>query len=136
MAEISLDDPQPTFILKPCATAKARYLDPKGKPVKKGLMFGVNMVATPGESKYSRDPTKRHLLLADEDNSVNFDQAGPRPLAGTDANGVEHYQYLVPGATYRLHNINASGKWVVEKEFIAKSGELHDLGDVTVDLEK
>ncbi|MBS0203444.1 MAG: hypothetical protein JSS49_11130 [Planctomycetes bacterium] len=131
-AMVSLDDPQPTIVLQPCAAANARYLLPSGKPVKQGTMFGLTMLVTPGKPKYTIDPVQKEALEADEDFSTNFD--GSRNQRGTDQNGVEHYQLLIPGATYRFLNLNG-GKVQVAKEFIAKAGEIHELGEITVNLE-
>ena len=135
-AEISLDDPNPTIVLKPCASAKVRYIDPQGKPIQKGLSFGLNMVVTPGESRYTVDTERRGVFNSDEDFSVNFARTGSPDEEKTDANGMVKYDLLVPGTTYRLNNRNSQGKWIVEHEFVARSGEVHDLGDVVVDLKQ
>jgi len=129
VAEVSVDEAQPTVVLKPCATAKARFVDAAKKPVKKGLSFGLNMVVTPGVTRYSLDPSKRNELRADEDFSSNFDQV--RGFSGTDANGVEIFRYLVPGVTYRISN---PGQDRPDIEFVAESGKTHDLGDIIVNL--
>ena len=134
MMEVSLDDPNPTVVLVPCSSAKARYLTPDGLPVRQGLLFGIEMVATPGESKYSIEAAQQGLLTADEDFSVNFARDKSGINEKTNDQGIVEYRLLVPGATYRLHNRNAEDKWIVQKEFIAKSGEIHDLGDITVDV--
>ena len=133
-AMISLEDPNPVITLRPCASAKARYLTLSGQPVKQGLMFGLNMLVTEGKPKYTLDPAQRELLEADEDISSNFDRAKSRNHAGTNENGIEHYQLLIPGTTYRFLNLNG-GKVTVEKGFIAKAGEIHELGDISVNLE-
>lgn len=133
VAEISLDSPQPTITLKPCASAKARYVDPKGKPIKKGMMFGVSMVVTPGRSRFNQNPKTLDQLEADADFAANFDRSGPGADQGTDANGVEKYSRLIPGATYR-YVISYGKDGLVEKEFVAESGKEHDLGQIVVEL--
>jgi hypothetical protein len=133
VAEITLDNPQPTIVLKPCGSAKARYVDSKGKPVKKGTMLGVSMVITPGKSRFARDPATMDQLTADADFAANFEQSGPSADPGTDANGVEKYSRLIPGVTYR-RAISYGKDGVVEKEFVAESGKELDLGEVVLDL--
>src|SRR5262249_8497738 len=100
MAEVSLDDPNPTIVLKPCASAKARHIYASGKPVKKGSMFGLQMVVTPGLSRYKPKMLSREIYFADEDFSENFARNSSED-SRADENGVVINRLLVPGATYR-----------------------------------
>ena len=72
-----LDDPQPTITLKPCATAKVRFLLADAKPVKPKTMYGFDMVVTPGICKHM---LKSDELTADEDfvaiDRVNYGHNG------------------------------------------------------------
>lgn len=98
-------------------------------------MFGMLMVVTPGLPKYSTKSITSNELIADEDFTTNFHQAGRSSDPGTDAYGIENYQFLIPGAVYRCYE-RADEKGQIYKSFVAKSGQTHDLGDAVVDLNK
>jgi protocatechuate 3,4-dioxygenase beta subunit len=132
-ATISTNSPDPTIVLKPCGAAKARFVDHEGNPVRSGLMLGLNIVMTPGPPM-SVDAYNRGEVLADEDLEVNIDQTNfvSRPM--TDANGEITFSKLIPGATYRFINRDDPMGGRVTIEFVAKSGETFDMGELVVDL--
>jgi hypothetical protein len=134
-AVLSLDDPSPTIELKPCGTAKARFVDPNGKPVGAGFQLGLQIVVTPGKPRYDFEAYQKGELLADEDFAANIDQSGARsgPSLQTDEKGEMKFSALIPGATYRFTNYN-EGRPSISNEFVAESGTTFDMGDIVVNL--
>jgi hypothetical protein len=124
---IKAGDGERTVVLKPCGSATLRALDGKGEPMPG---YGsVNMVVTPGASRYDLDAFQRGELAADEDFVANVDRANHGPPS--DDEGRLKLPALIPGATYRVSGIRA-GKWQVIKEFQVKPNETLDLGDLVV----
>jgi hypothetical protein len=134
-AVLSLKDPSPTIELLPCGAAKARFVDPNGKPVGAGFQLGLHIVVTPGKPRYDFDAYSKGELLSDEDFASNVDQSGPRsgPSMQTDEKGELTFTALIPGATYRFLNFN-EGRPTIAKEFVAESGKTFDMGDIVVNL--
>ncbi|MEX0725753.1 MAG: M56 family metallopeptidase [Planctomycetaceae bacterium] len=133
-AMISLDNPTPTIVLTPLGSAKARFIDAEGKPVKSGLNLGLSMVGRPGLPGYHIDHESPEFN-ADETYYVNFNRHS-RPLRlATDENGVQRFPMLIPGTTYRVLNL-IDDKFIPQKEFIAESGKEHDMGDIVVDVKE
>jgi hypothetical protein len=128
-AQISLDDPQPTITLKPCATATVRFLQANREPVKPFSRYGFDIVVTPGICKHM---LKSDELTADEDFIANIDHVNYGSFSGTRMNGELFLPALIPGATYRFHQFAGYGTAVVEKEFVAESGRHHELGDIVI----
>ena len=128
-AMISLDDPQPTITLKPCATANVRFLLSDAKPVKPNTMYLFDMVVTPGICKHM---LKSDELTADEDFISNIDRVNYGRNTGTNNDGELFMPALIPGATYRFHQLAGYGLATIEKEFIAESGKHHELGDIVL----
>lgn len=128
VAVVSLEDPRPTVVLRPCAAAKVQYRNPDGTPVRKGVSLGLDMVVTPGVPRHTHGPE----LEADEDFIDNFDRETPRQEV-TDAEGRMLFSSLVPGGTYRIRTFTPEGKPKVGREFVAEAGKVHDLGDVQFD---
>lgn len=126
-ALISSDDPQPTITLQPCASAKMRLLKPDGTPVRAGSYGSLLMVVTPGAAGYDLDNLA--ALRADEDFVGNFDQLNYGRDYVTDKNGVCIAPVLIPGATYRLIDVD-DVKTIIAKEFVAEAGKMHDLGNI------
>lgn len=126
-ALISTDQPQMVVTLKPCASAKVRVLDADGKPLS-GWTGDLRMVVTPGRAGFSlKNPAE---LVADEDFVSNIDRVNYGRDHATDKNGIQISPVLIPGATYRYINIGDDGERMVENEFVAESGKMHDLGDI------
>jgi RNA polymerase sigma factor (sigma-70 family) len=123
-----------TVQLQRCGTAKARFLDPKGKPLV-NFHARIEVVITPG------------VPFVD----VSFNN--PKPMAETtymstfdpkrygivhsNAKGRITFPTLIPGATYWMMGTGGNrGLFNLNKEFKAKAGKILDLGDVVVKLEK
>src|SRR5207244_1443737 len=110
-AMISANDPQPVVMLKPCASAKVRFLDAAGKP-DSGRHGHLQMVVTPGRAGFSlKKPAE---LLADEDTIANIDRSNYGFDHVTDKNGFLLSPVLIPGATYRYVSIEPKGDHMVE----------------------
>jgi RNA polymerase sigma factor (sigma-70 family) len=124
-----------TVRLLPCGQAKARLVDPNGKPVA-GAFPWLEIVVTPGPLESSRDPKDRTELSADaavlpivDPKHYRFRQ---RPL--TDGDGRVTMPNLIPGAPYRLLDRSVPQKGEqIRKEFTLKPGETLDLGDVLIE---
>jgi protocatechuate 3,4-dioxygenase beta subunit len=114
-------DQSVTVKLRPCGTAKVRFVDAQGKPFT-AVYPNVGVVLNPGVSVLARSEKK----MAD----VNYpDWQEVRP----DAQGRITFATLIPGATYRLSGIGLSRFYFdIQKDFKAESGKTVDLGDVVV----
>jgi hypothetical protein len=128
-----------TVRLQPCGAARARLVDPAGKPVPRsrdgyGSQMTV-MVVTPGPHRSSRDEADQRRLAADEDFVVRFDPVHyPKGLASDDQ-GELTLPALIPGATYRIYDgtMGEDAGPRLRREFTVKSGETLDLGDVLIE---
>jgi len=134
-AMISTKNASPTIALEPCGSATARFVDPDGKPVSGGLRLGLHMVVTPGKPKHDFQAVRRGETVADEDFISNVDEANYRPALTTNAKGEMTFPVLIPGARYRFISY-VDGNPRVASEFVAKSGETYDMGDVEVHVEE
>jgi hypothetical protein len=125
-----------TVKLDPCGAARARLVDPEGKPVAGRLLprdVSITMVVTPGPT-YSRAPDQAGLLVAEETDLNQVDSINyPNELVA-DAEGRLTLPVLIPGATYRVIDYSMGRQAVpqVRKEFTIKSGETLDLGEILI----
>ena len=133
-ALIRKSDPEPTFILKPCGTAKARFVNSDGS-VRTDMAFDFNLVVTPGVPRYDFEAARNGEKAADEDFVANIDRAGTELSRTTSSTGEIVYENLIPGATYRFTKM-ADGKVTENVDFIAKSGETIDLKDIVLPSDK
>ena len=123
--------------LGPCGTAKARLVDPGGKPFAGSLRRGivtVTMAITPGP-RYSNSSNQAGLLAAEEASVNILDPVNyPSDLA-SNAEGRIKLSALIPGATYRLIDYSKSRQTdpQIRKSFTVKHGEELDLGDVLIE---
>ncbi|HUP79070.1 MAG TPA: carboxypeptidase-like regulatory domain-containing protein, partial [Pirellula sp.] len=133
-AMIGLHDPWPTIELNPCGSAKARFLDPNGKPIPADVGIGLQIVVTPGAPKNDMKAWRRGETIADEDFYSNIAQAAQDRYrkSVTNANGEVFYPALIPGATYRIAISNKDDQ-IKLYEFVAQSGIEHDMGDIVID---
>jgi hypothetical protein len=125
-----------TVRLQPCGRAKARFVGPDGKPIAK-YQPRFEFIATPGPSRYSRNPKDLTELSADDEMMANIDRKHYWPQPASNAEGRITLVSLIPGALYRLGDfstINDQGKGMqVRKEFTVKPGETLDLGDILIE---
>ncbi len=97
-----------TVRLQPCGAARARLVDPAGKPVPRSRdTYGSHMtmmVVTPGPHRSSQDQADQNRLAADQDFVARFDPIHyPKGLV-SDAQGQLALPALIPGATYRIYD--------------------------------
>jgi hypothetical protein len=130
---ISTQNASPTIVLEPCGSATAQFVDPEGKPVASGLSLGLYMVVTPGKPKHDLRAIRRGEMVADEDFISNIDRVNYRPSRTTNTNGEIAFPVLIPGARYRFVSF-VKGNARVSKEFIAKSGETYEMGEIEVQI--
>ena len=128
-----------TVRLEPCGAARARLVDPDGKPVAGRLPRGssmITMVVTPGPP-YSTAKDKAGLLAADEDDLTVVDPVNYENELVSDADGRITLPVLIPGATYRFIDYTTAVRGEagpqVRKEFTVKPGETLDLGDIRIE---
>jgi 5-hydroxyisourate hydrolase-like protein (transthyretin family) len=133
-ALISTKDLSPKIVLVPCGSARARFVDAAGKPVPSGTSLGLHMVVTPGKPKYDLQAMRRGELLADEDFVANVDRRNSEDSSTTNEKGEMTFPVLIPGASYRFINF-IKGEARASQEFVAQSGQTHDMGDIEVQIE-
>ena len=127
-----------TVRLEPCGAAKARFVDPGGKPVAVRLPRGMRltMVVTPGPP-LSRGKDQAGLIAADEADLSQVDTVNYETELVSDAQGRLTLPVLIPGATYRIVDyttvVRDETGPQVRKEFKVKSGESLDLGDILIE---
>ncbi len=120
-----------TVKLQPCGTAKARYVDPDGKPLA-GMRPMINVVVTPGAYRYDPKEADSGKLHADEEFQANVDRHNYWNAPRTDAEGRITFPALIPGMTYRAMT-GRRNQPAVGREFTARSGETVDLRDIVHD---
>jgi RNA polymerase sigma factor (sigma-70 family) len=125
-----------TVRLEPFGAARARLVDPDGKPVPRSRegAASATLVVTPGPSPDSQDRADLDRLSADEDILSRIDPTRDKKGPVSDDQGRLTIPGLIPGATYRLYD-NTMGQGVgprLRREFAVKPGETLDLGDVLI----
>jgi RNA polymerase sigma factor (sigma-70 family) len=123
--------------LQPCGAARARLVDPAGKPVAGRLRRGFlvfSMVVTPGPPRGTTNDTAG-LLTADEDDLTVIDPVNYERELTADADGRISLPVLIPGATYVFidYTTPRGTDPPVRKEFTVKPGETLDLGDIRIE---
>ena len=113
--------------LQPCGSAVRRYVDGEGNPLS-GQGIALHMVVTPGVSRFDLDAMRKGAVEADHDFAANIDRLNHWKNRSDD-DGRLVLSALIPGTTY----LYPSGKKNKLNEFVAKSGEVHDLGEVVID---
>ena len=123
--------------LEPCGAARARFVNPGGKPVTGSLpRETVVMVVTPGPT-YSQVKEPAGKLTADERDLSQIDTVNYQPNMVADAQGRLTLPVLIPGATYRVIDsttiVRGQTGPQIRKEFTVKPGETLDLGDILIE---
>ncbi len=120
-----------TVRLESCGTARARLVDPVGKPDAGTLFRRISMIVTPGAHQSGPEPPAE--VLADESVLLQIDPLhyGNGPLS--DAEGRIAFPALIPGATYSVSAGPRGGPPTFRKEFTVKPGETLDLGDIPIE---
>jgi hypothetical protein len=124
-----------TVRLEPCGTARARLVDPDGRPIA-GYRDRrlISMVITPGPPVRQRPP-KDGPLAGEETGLVDIDPVNYENNFQADGHGQLTFPALIPGASYRIvdhSTIPSGGESTTRKEFTVKPGETIDLGDVLI----
>ena len=125
-----------TVRLEPCGTAKARLVDPGGKPVEKYTNpFMFQMVIASGIFALHSQEKGDHLA-PEQELLGRIDPAHYVNGPVSDAQGRIALPALIPGATYRLYDRTAIADAAsprIRKEFTVKPGETLDLGDILIE---
>jgi RNA polymerase sigma factor (sigma-70 family) len=124
-----------TVRLEACGTARARIVDPEGKPIVGPLPSRTfTMVITPG-LPHTPANEKAGLVAADE-NAQPVDRINYEHPPASDAAGRLTLPALIPGAIYRITDRTRRQEAIrpqVRKEFTVKPGETLDLGDILIE---
>jgi hypothetical protein len=123
--------------LEPCATARARIVNPRGEPFVGSLpLRALTMVVNTGPPVSAGIGKTGSLVVSD---SGNLDWVDPinyeKPVAA-DAEGRVVLPVLIPGATYRFTDRAANQGLILRRlirEFTVKPGETVDLGDIVIE---
>jgi hypothetical protein len=112
-----------TVRLAPCVTARGRYQDAGGKPVKGHVGF-AQVIMRPGCARYDFAAFEKGQTAVENVPLGFLDEAhysgGPR----SDAEGRIVYPSLIPGVTYRLDG--------AAKDLTAEAGKALELGDIVI----
>jgi RNA polymerase sigma factor (sigma-70 family) len=117
-----------TVRLEACGTARARFVDDKGKPLAE-YQPNLLLLLPPGPHPVPDGLTDRAQRGLRSRIALGADQLDPRRYQkgpATDAGGRATLPGLIPGATYRL--LLSGGK---TRDFSVRSGEPLDLGELT-----
>ncbi len=120
-----------------CGIAKARLVDPAGRPFAGRLPRGeltLTMVVTPGP-RLSSSRNESGVLAADEGGMSIVDPVNYANGLASDAAGQITFPALIPGAIYRLIDQSASrqAEPQIRKSFTVTAGENLDLGDILIE---
>jgi protocatechuate 3,4-dioxygenase beta subunit len=126
-----------TVRLESCGTARARLVDPAGKPLA-GYRdpYLIGMVVTSGPPWYSRDKADQSRLAGERDFVCRLDPINYPNGCVSDGSGRVIFSALVPGATYQIDDmtaIGANGGGTRRNEFTVKPGETLELGDIRIE---
>ena len=98
-----------TVRLEPCGAAKARLVDPDGKPVARAIHATcmITMVVTPGPPlQLPEHKDKTGLLAADEDDLTQIDPINYESELVSDAAGTNHAPRPDPRRDVSLHRLH------------------------------
>jgi hypothetical protein len=117
-----------TVRLKPCGSASTRLVDGDGKPIPNTKVW-LYLVATPGAFRSDGKAYEKGEFTADEEAVTNIDRLNHWEGGMTDAEGRLTFPALIPGATYRIAEVDDRGS-PAKHEFKAESGKDVKLPDV------
>ena len=134
--ELKSTDEDVKVVLQPCGSAKATYVVEDDDNRKKMIAMKrppLSFVLLPGVAKYDFDARSAGKLAADEDFNMTFDRVNYESFDKKVSPSLDDelsitYPALIPGATYRIPT-TFDQSWGY-KEFVAKSGETLDLGEI------
>jgi hypothetical protein len=134
-----------TVRLEPCGQARVRFVDKEGKPIPECRNSAISMVVTPGISPYSpRTQENQDQPPSEEGFLTQIDPTNYRPINRatgrirsviSDTEGRAEFPVLIPDATYRIYEdaVRLGGGFQLRKEFVARAGEILDLGDILIE---
>jgi protocatechuate 3,4-dioxygenase beta subunit len=131
-----------TVRLQPCGSARARLVDPGGKPVARSRdTYGSQMTmmaVSPGPHRLSQDKAEQGLLAADLDFLARIDPTHYQKGLASDDQGRLILPVLIPSAIYRIYDgtIGDGTSPRLRKEFSVQPGEALDLGDILIERPK
>ena len=125
-----------TVRLEPCGTARARLVDAAAKPLA-GYRdrYLISLVVTPGLTRGSRKQEDKNLLWADQDDLSPIDPIHYGEGVTADPEGRVMLPALIPGAAYRIYDwtqFDDNGGRPLRTEFVARTGEVLELGDIVI----
>ncbi len=128
-----------TIHLQPCGQARARFLDPTGKPVANFQVWPYfQLIMTPG-------PNPAFYLESGEElaaDAAYLPNVDPNHYQGlqrtvTDGEGRITFPDLIPGALYRISDCSTRNDLnkgtPIRKDFTVKPGETLDLGEILIE---
>jgi RNA polymerase sigma factor (sigma-70 family) len=124
-----------TIRLQPCGRARARLVDPDGKPIAETFPQ-FEIVGSPGPRLDTRNQREQAELAADTIYMPAVDPRYHRNLPRTDADGRITFPGLIPGTRYRISGSYLYAPTKIDptyRDFTVKPGETIDLGEITIE---
>ncbi|MCI0456964.1 MAG: sigma-70 family RNA polymerase sigma factor [Gemmataceae bacterium] len=132
MTELSAAKGEVTVQLKPCGSARARFVDEKGKPLADLRVF-LEIPVTSGPSFFHRSALTEYKVISDSAWMANVDSKRQHEHK-TDSEGRVSFAPLIPGVRHRIvvQSNEGLGMFVLPTEFTVEPGKTKDLKDLTV----
>jgi len=118
----------PPIELKPCGTAKFRFVNDKGEALA-DYQPRLKIEVMPGAPATGYNEPDQPLWA---DTIIWDNIARPAKMPKTDADGRVTVADLIPDATYRVSFIGKNGMLDEGYEFVIRSGETIDVGEVMI----
>ena len=123
--------------LEPCATVRARIVNPGREPFVGSLpLRTLTMVVNTAPPVFAGIGKTGSLVVSDSGDLDWVDPINYEKPVTADADGRVVLPVLIPGATYRFTDRAANQGSIIRRllsEFTVKPGETLDLGDIVID---